>query len=1038
MRNWAADDAAGLGVSQSMRAQIAELARCQRNVQEGIDVTNTADGALAEINSMLIRARELCIEGANGIYTQTELDAISDELNELFDAIDQITAETRHNDIQLFRFDGQFAGSGVKKKYDYVDHFSPVDKDNLVEWGEMSWISEKDFDPPTKGTPATVTMTFDRTVDVKNAASLDGKSLTINGFSYTFRKSGGISYGSIPVYDGESVQDAMDRLVRRAYGTIDKAEVNGNQVTFTASLDTLSRPTDVNRIQVNFEAEEADAEWAHNVTVGSYETDGTPALGETGITQGKTTYTTEVSNTPKPLANPKEPIGKDNAKNLNQNKLQVYIDPKNPIEIDFSTVTPPFDENTTWEELTDWIANELDRKNLGVGNPIEVSYGPDGISIKVTGLDENKFTPVEIKEITKAAVGEPTIQKPVDPPKIEELEFKTQFKIDIEEKSTFDSTYETLQSFKITIPDDIPYEPFAVCVNGENYYFYDSSREKFPTMPEGEFKFGNSLPGSLTDLKGKSPDKIKKLIYDTVRNGLRQGLGNHTGFYTIENGSSFLVVNEGKGDKIEIENTGLPQNSKLTAVQTQPPEKNPDYVEPSKAVLGNIPGLTGTLSQKIVETQITLDLGESSTFDLKNLVGKGGMIAGKYFEFVDKADSGLRERYEDLNIADFKSFEGVKDYFATLLTGYDVKLENHEVDVNGAKETHTKLVVAKKGSIVSWTDGDPGSSKTDGLFSNGPGDTVRKNFSGGKNGGYSSTILDFSGINDDNKEEKLLGKGFRITCASCSGEYINIFFCRKKDADTMPESFDIIDPDTNEKRTIHNIAVELSKFSDGQSIVENIVSQLTPELNHFTAVEVGDPPTQLIARDTRLGDVRDNNGNILRARVLTGVRTNFEYDYDKVDPDKKPSPDSPDGTGSELEVDFREMLIYAGSEPDHQWIPIHLPYLDLPTMNLRPPTMVDLGGGDDPFDWLDRVDAANGLIITSRTRIGADYNRLEHTYGALTQTRENMEASESRIRDADMAKLMVQYMKDEIIGQAQQSMMVHSNERPQQILELLK
>lgn len=69
------------------------------------------------------------------------------------------------------------------------------------------------------------------------------------------------------------------------------------------------------------------------------------------------------------------------------------------------------------------------------------------------------------------------------------------------------------------------------------------------------------------------------------------------------------------------------------------------------------------MSQKIVETQITLDLGESSTFDLKNLVGKGGMIAGKYFEFVDKADSGLRERYEDLNIADFKSFEGGKRLF---------------------------------------------------------------------------------------------------------------------------------------------------------------------------------------------------------------------------------------------------------------------------------------------------------------------------------------------------------------------------------------
>ena len=104
--NRAADDVAGLSVSESMRAQITELARAQRNVQEGIDVSNTADGALAEINSMLIRARELCIEGANGIYTQPELDAISDELNEIFDDIDRITAGTRHNDIQLFRYEG--------------------------------------------------------------------------------------------------------------------------------------------------------------------------------------------------------------------------------------------------------------------------------------------------------------------------------------------------------------------------------------------------------------------------------------------------------------------------------------------------------------------------------------------------------------------------------------------------------------------------------------------------------------------------------------------------------------------------------------------------------------------------------------------------------------------------------------------------------------------------------------------------------------------------------------------------------------------
>ncbi len=449
--NRAADDAAGLGVSQSMRAQIAELARCQRNVQEGIDVTNTADGALAEINSMLIRARELCIEGANGIYSQTELDSISDELNELFDAIDQITAGTRHNDIQLFRFDGQFV-NGTKIKYDYIDHFKPLEPADpavpppLVEWGEMSWISKEEFGKPTEGTRAKVTMTFDNTVDVNNAASLDGKSLSIGGFTYTFRKSGGISYGSIPVKEGEPIKTAMAALVQRAHGTIDEFEVDGNQVTFTASLDTLSRPTDVNGIQVNFEAENANAEWAHNITVGSYETDGIPALGKTGIAPGKTTYTTEVSNSPKPLSNPDDPIGADTAKNLNQNKLQVYIPNNIPVEIDFSAKNPPFDEHTTWGELTDWIAKELDGKNLGVGDPIEVTYSSDtGISIKVTGLDENKSTPVVIKEITKSAVGEPTIQEPVENPKIEELVFGTQFMIDIEETSEFNPTYETLQ-----------------------------------------------------------------------------------------------------------------------------------------------------------------------------------------------------------------------------------------------------------------------------------------------------------------------------------------------------------------------------------------------------------------------------------------------------------------------------------------------------------------------------------------------------------------------------------------------------------------
>lgn len=176
--NRAANDVAGLGVSESMRAQITELARAQRNVQEGIDVTNTADGALAEINSMLIRVWKLCIEGANGIYTQPELDAISDELNEIFDDIDRITAGTRHNDIQLFRYKGT---NLVKKDvtYDYIDHFNKVPDTSTVDWGKMDFIQEKNFCDPEPGTGATVTMTFDDSADMNDVKFLDGKTVNV-------------------------------------------------------------------------------------------------------------------------------------------------------------------------------------------------------------------------------------------------------------------------------------------------------------------------------------------------------------------------------------------------------------------------------------------------------------------------------------------------------------------------------------------------------------------------------------------------------------------------------------------------------------------------------------------------------------------------------------------------------------------------------------------------------------------------------------------------------------------------------------------
>lgn len=83
------------------------------------------------------------------------------------------------------------------------------------------------------------------------------------------------------------------------------------------------------------------------------------------------------------------------------------------------------------------------------------------------------------------------------------------------------------------------------------------------------------------------------------------------------------------------------------------------------------------------------------------------------------------------------------------------------------------------------------------------------------------------------------------------------------------------------------------------------------------------------------------------------------------------------------------------------------------------------------------MDAANKSIAYARGRVGADYNRLEHAREVLNAMEINTADAESRMRDASMAELMMQQIKEQIIDQAQMSMIAHANAVPQQILQLL-
>ena len=99
--NKAADDAAGLGISEKMRSQIRGLAQAQRNIQDGVSMVQTAEGNLDEVHSILQRVRELAVEYRNGTLSTTDRTAIQSEINQLASEIERIGTSAQFNGIPL-------------------------------------------------------------------------------------------------------------------------------------------------------------------------------------------------------------------------------------------------------------------------------------------------------------------------------------------------------------------------------------------------------------------------------------------------------------------------------------------------------------------------------------------------------------------------------------------------------------------------------------------------------------------------------------------------------------------------------------------------------------------------------------------------------------------------------------------------------------------------------------------------------------------------------------------------------------------------
>ena len=101
--NRAADDAAGLAISEKMRRQVRGLTQASLNAQDGISAVQTAEGALTEVHDMLQRMNELATKAANGTNSSEEREYIQSEVDALIDEIDRVSETTKFNELYLLK-----------------------------------------------------------------------------------------------------------------------------------------------------------------------------------------------------------------------------------------------------------------------------------------------------------------------------------------------------------------------------------------------------------------------------------------------------------------------------------------------------------------------------------------------------------------------------------------------------------------------------------------------------------------------------------------------------------------------------------------------------------------------------------------------------------------------------------------------------------------------------------------------------------------------------------------------------------------------
>ena len=977
--NRAADDAAGLSISEKMRKQIRGLDRASTNAQDGVSAVQTAEGALGEVQDMLQRMNELAVQSANGTNSETDRSAIQAEIDQLATEIDRVSETTKFNETYLLK--------GDRDKTREVSYSFNNNKTSEVATAKM-------YTDGATGMNASVEFTEGAKQDDQNAIAkaLKDQGISINysskyadptgdqtegtvsnGYTMTLNGDAAQKYNVVTISSmNQSADTTTGEMVDNNTATFKIQDKNGNDVaTITvggANMEDASQTEKSKTSSTILTAESVTAAKNSNEISQYFDKDGNKisanslnkyfAVSSGGINQ----------------ANGAEGIVSD------EKELTVSDQTKLNNKTSGGDVTLTFD-GTNWSTGT----RNVELSDYGL-DASEVSEAVEGDTISMTKSNSLTYETENIKGNLGATYAlsntNPTYG---NAQALTEDKTFTYIGVDSELKVGNSAAYDTsgVAAAASALTQDVTYEYNAAkagALNGNNGV-YDTSGVATNTTAQGftedvtyTYKRASLDSSSMTGVTaGNLADNTKAASLTTTQtfaynDATISAANGNTGMtaVTAQASISASAMKNFNNMVNELDDTGT---GKVVA-----------EFDGANWYVGNT-NVDDILSG-VLNIPAAGSAGAPASGDTLTLTA--GFWKGSGEDTNTYTASELEEAY---------GLKGVESNTPTELSGGEsstgvIKIKPSEWTTSGSSTSGTKYGIE---SIKDFDTGIKATSTTD-IPKNGEIITIQHSTWTKTEGNNTSEVANAAGIT------ALAGVGV-----------------------TAP------DPVSVSPKTV---ATDGDKITIKAAHWDNDEDPADYGVNITGTKADGDQVTIKAGHDSEATFTHsdDKNGSIM-------ARADSPFVYDAVG-NQTTLDVSTVSAKRDIQGELSLKLHVGADATSNNQIQVNIQSMSAKALGVNG---MKVDGADDTNarDAIETIKAALQKVSDQRSSLGAAQNRLEHTINNLDNVVENTTAAESRIRDTDIADEMVTYSKNNILAQAGQSMLAQANQSTQGALSLL-